>query len=123
MTRRGTETEFELTTIERLEQLNYEYIHGEELQRPLDEVVLKNALRAFLKNNYPDLPNSALDEAVSKFANPQGVDTLRRNRSFHQDVTRGIELKVKYEDGKKEVKHIYPINWEDPVIETFQSIT
>ena len=40
MPSRGTETEFELTTIERLERLGYRYCHGIELNREPDAVVL-----------------------------------------------------------------------------------
>lgn len=45
---RGTETAFELTTIERLEQQDYKHLLGPELKRPHDEVVLKDLLRSNL---------------------------------------------------------------------------
>ena len=45
MPHRGTETEFELTTIERLERLGYRYCHGEDLARQREDVVLKDVLR------------------------------------------------------------------------------
>src|SRR5262245_25698544 len=108
MPARGSETEFELTTIERLEGIGYVHVHGEELARAHEEVVLQERLRAQLARRYPDLPAGALDEAVRRFARPEGVDTLRRNRSFHEALTRGIELKVDFEDGRSEVRHLYP---------------
>ena len=48
MPSRGTETEFELTTIERLERQGYDYIHGSELEREPHEVVLRDRLKANL---------------------------------------------------------------------------
>src|ERR1035441_10861892 len=77
--RRGTESEFELTTIARLEQLGYRVPPGIELDRPPDEVVLRRHLRNFLFRQYPDLPVAALELAVIHFLRPEGVDTLRRN--------------------------------------------
>jgi hypothetical protein len=52
---RGTETTFELTTIERLEQQDYKHLLGLELDRPHDEVVQKNLLRANLIERYREL--------------------------------------------------------------------
>jgi len=111
---RGTESAFELTTIERLEQLGYAYCHGEEIERPPNEVVLKNVLKDFLSRRYPDLPSSAVDDAVTRISRPVGLDTLRRNMAFHQVLTRGFELPIEYPDGRKEHRHIYPIDWDDP---------
>ena len=114
MGRRGTETEFELTTIERLERLGYDHVHGEEVDRSREEVVLRDRLRAELARRYADLPEAALDEAVRRFARPEGVDPLRRNKTFHERITRGIELKVEFEDGRIEHRHVYAVDWEEP---------
>ena len=51
---RGTETTFELTTIVRLEQQGYKHMLGLELERPHDEVVMRDLLRANLIKRYPE---------------------------------------------------------------------
>ena len=84
--RRGTETEFELATIERLEELEYLYKHGSELERPPDPVVLEDELRRFLTGQYPNLPSEALEVAFARISGPGGVDTIRRNLAFHQTL-------------------------------------
>lgn len=111
---RGTETTFELTTIERLEQLNYEHQFGGEIERPHDEVVLKDLLRANLAGRYPDLPGKALDEAVAQISGPNGIDTIRRNMAFHQMLVRGFELKLELPGGRTEHRHIHPVDWDNP---------
>jgi len=121
MSRRGTETEFELTTIERLERLNYGYAFGMELERPHEEVVLKDVLRAFLSARY-DLPEAALSAAVERFLRPEGIDTLRRNMAFHKDLTRGIEVEVERDDGTTEHRHVYAVDWEDPDANRFMVV-
>lgn len=111
---RGTETTFELTTIERLEQEGYVWQSGPDIQRPHDEVVMKDILRANLAARYADLPSRALDEAVARIAQPEGVDTLRRNMAFHEMLVRGLEVPIDLPGGKKTHRHIHPIDWDRP---------
>jgi type I restriction enzyme R subunit len=122
MAHHGTESDFELTTIQRLEHLGYWYVFGMEIERPHNEVVLKDVLRAHLAACYPDLPPDTLDEAVHIIAAPYGVDTLRRNLAFHQLLTRGFDLKVEFAGGRTEYRHLYPINWDEPTNNDFRVI-
>lgn len=119
---RGTETTFELTTIERLEQQGYKHLLGLELEREYDDVVLKNLLRANLAERYKELPSSALEEAISHICLPDGVDTIRRNKAFHQLLTRGFEQKVEHPDGRKEYIHIHPVSWDNPGSNDFRVV-
>jgi type I restriction enzyme R subunit len=114
MAERGSESEFELTTIERLERLGYQHLLGLEIDRPHEEVVFRDRLRAALQQRYPDLPPAALDQAVTVISRPDGVDTLRRNQAFHRLLVRGFELKVEHPDGRIEFRHVYPIDWDHP---------
>jgi type I restriction enzyme R subunit len=139
----GTETEFELTTIQRLERLRYQPVFGMEIERSHHEVVLRDVLHAQLAARYDDLPAAALDEAVHTISRPVGVDTLRRNLAFHQLLTRGFDLKVPRPVGAQrdapgresitnsavplhadefEYRHIYPINWDEPAKNDFRVI-
>ena len=120
MGRRGTETEFELTTIERLQLQGYEYLHGEELGRGSHaEIVLVDRLRAHLGERYPDLPGEVLDEVASAFARPEGADPLRRNMAFHRLLTRGYALQIVREDGRIEDRQVYAVDWDAPENNTF----
>jgi len=113
---RGTESTFELTTLQRLDALKYQHAFGMDIERPSGDAgaVLRDVLRAHLASRYRDLPASALDEAVRIISKPEGADTLRRNLAFHQMLTRGIELKVEFPDGHSEHRHIYPVHWDEP---------
>jgi type I restriction enzyme, R subunit len=117
MAHHGCETDFELTTIERLKLLGYGHSYGSDVHRPSGrEVVIESWLRDNLARRYPDLPPHSLDVAVAKFSRPDGVDTLRRNMAFHVLMTKGFELKVEHKDGPKagqsEYQHIHPIAWD-----------
>jgi len=111
---RGVETDFELTTIERLEGLGYEHIIGTEIERSHHEVVFAERLEAFLRRRYPDLPAASVDLAVVHFARPTGVDLIHRNLDFHEAATKGWDVPIEHADGRRDFKHIYPIDWEDP---------
>src|ERR1035441_7880358 len=112
--RRGTESEFELTTIARIEQLGYRYTPGIELNRPPDEVVLRRQLRNFLFRQHPDLPAPAPELAGIHFIRPEGVDTLRRNMAFHERLVRGYELPLELVPGHVTHRLVYAIDWEYP---------
>src|SRR5205823_1450875 len=111
---RGTETDFERTVIERLEGQGYTHLLGPDLDRPRDEVVLRDVLRASLARRYPALPPNAIDEAVTRIARPEGVDTLHRNRAFHRTITRPLDLPVEHPDGRRETVQVWAIDWERP---------
>src|SRR5438067_2425332 len=112
---RGTESDFELTTIDRLERQGYTWCHGSEVEREDDgEVVLRSRLRDALVRRHPDLPAGSVDEAIAKLSRPAGVDPLRRNLAFHQVLTRGFEVRVEHANGRVEHRHIHAIDWDDP---------
>jgi type I restriction enzyme R subunit len=116
---RGTESDFELTTIERLEQLGYTHIIGIEIDRPHKEVVFKDSLGAAFRRRYPDLPDASVKEAVARLSRPQGADLMRRNLDFHQLIARGFEVPVEKPNGAREFRHVHPIDWENPEANEF----
>src|SRR5439155_18864124 len=110
----GTETEFELTTLERLRARGYTHAVGGQIaekHRESDsEVVFRKILREHLTKRYSHLPAASIDEAVRLFARPDGVDTLRRNMAFHAMLRTGIELHVERPDGTHKVEHVYAVD-------------
>jgi methyl-accepting chemotaxis protein len=64
-------------------------------------------LRAFLQKKYPRLPADALEEAVLKASNPDGITTEQRNKNFHALLTRGFEQAYEKPDGTRAVEHIH----------------
>jgi type I restriction enzyme R subunit len=119
---RGTETTFELTTIERLEREGYVWQSGPDIQRPHDEAVLRSVLRANLASRYPSLVGQPLDQAVAYISRPEGVDTIRRNMTFHAMLVRGFDLQVEQPNGKKTHIHIHPIDWHNAGLNDWQVI-
>lgn len=122
MTPRGSESEFENTTVDRLTSLNYDYVSGLDLDRDESEVVFIDELSKHLLSRYPDLPPASLKEAIGIISRPVGVDTLRRNMEFHRLLTRGFEISVEKPGKPTEKRHIYAVNWKEPDKNTFQVV-
>jgi len=100
--------------IEWLQSLGYTHQEGNALERDLKKVVLEDNLRRFLAATYPDVPPTAINEAVATFTQQEGMDVDYRNRSFHLKMTQGISVSWKDKTGKERAKHIYPINYNEP---------
>lgn len=105
--------------IEWLQELGYFYQEGNSLQRDLKKVVLENDLRSFLVSTYPDLPQTVINDAMASFMYHEGMDVAYRNRDFHRKLTQGITVSWKDEHGKEQARHIYPLNYGRPDLNTF----
>jgi type I restriction enzyme R subunit len=109
------ESDFEETTIERLKNIGYDYLHAMNLfgRSSLGEVVLRDRLEAFLKKTYPRIPARHLPALVDRLTDPDGVTLLQRNERFHEMLTKGIDFTWE-ENGEQVFHHVYPINWDEP---------
>ncbi|MDF3027035.1 MAG: type restriction endonuclease subunit [Fluviicola sp.] len=105
--------------IEWLQDLGYLYIGGNALQRDLKKVVLEEELRSFLTKTYPNIPSTAINEAMAEFTQLQSMDLDYRNREFHLKLTQGKAVSWKDKDGKECAQHLYPINYENPEANSF----
>jgi type I site-specific restriction-modification system R (restriction) subunit len=98
---------FEETTVQRLENLGYRSVDGRELRDddtfPETDVVHRPTLRQFFRKQYPFLDQTALNQAVQRVANPDGVDLLQRNKNAHHLITKGFELAYEAEDGTEAI--------------------
>jgi type I restriction enzyme R subunit len=105
--------------IEWLQELGYTYQEGVSLSRDLKKVVIEEELRIFLQTTYPELPDTAIHEAVATFTQQTSLDLDYRNREFHLKLSNGIDVSWKDANGKENAKHIYPINYAEPEKNTF----
>ena len=108
-----TESTIQNAAIEWLQELGYQHQAGKTLTRDLKKVVLEDDLRTFLQANYPDLPASAIQDAIGIFTQQAGMDVHYRNHDFHKKMSNGIDISWKDAQGKEYAQHIYPINYQD----------
>lgn len=105
--------------IEWLTELGYTHREGHSLQREPKKVVLEDELRSFLQKTYPDVPATALNEAMATFTQQESMDLDHRNQGFHRKMTQGVSISWKDASGKEYAKHIYPINYDAPEQNSF----
>ncbi len=99
--------------IEWLQALGYTYLEGNALTRDLKKVVLEEELRGFLNRTYPQVPPTAINEAMAAFTQQEGMDVAYRNRAFHRKLTQGYTLTWKDGQGNEQAQHVYPINYQE----------
>jgi type I restriction enzyme R subunit len=105
--------------IEWLQDLGYTHKEGNSLTRDLKKVVLEDDLRSFLVKTYPNVPATAINEAMAVFTQHLGMDTDHRNRDFHRKMTQGVSVIWKDAHGREYAQHIYPINYAAPEKNSF----
>ncbi|MEO9967172.1 MAG: type I restriction endonuclease subunit R [Reichenbachiella sp.] len=105
--------------IEWLQGLGYTHQEGNSLTRDLKKVVLDEELKGFLQRTYPDVPDTAIHEAMAIFTQHEGMDLDHRNQDFHRKMTQGISISWKDAQGRELAKHLYPINYDQPEANSF----
>lgn len=87
-----TEGHFENVVIEYLKELDYTYIHGSQLNKEDQEVLLLDKLEAALIKINSGVPLSTIREAIRKIRHFETNDVLTNNRLFHKYLVEGVEV-------------------------------
>ncbi|GAA4075205.1 type I restriction endonuclease subunit R [Flavobacterium cheonanense] len=114
-----TEALIEQATIDWLTDLGYSHIKGTELPENANAVILKGQLLSFIQQQYPHLPEEIQHLAVADFCNNVGADVVYRNRAFHLKLTKGLDYEYKDANGNEKAVHLYPIDFQNPLNNTF----
>lgn len=101
-----TESVVEQAALVWLEGLGYEIVYGPNIapgepQAQRDtayDVLLEIRLRDAVGRLNPDLPQSALDEAVRQISHAHSGSLLQANRAFHKMLVRGVEVEFLHDE-------------------------
>ena len=104
-----TEDQVELQSIEWFRELGYQYKLGYDIAPDGSEpertdyrsVILHDRLQPALERINPDIPQAAIDSALSQLVNPNIPSLVSCNRQVHQWLSSGI--KVTYHEGNEEI--------------------
>lgn len=106
-----TESQLEQAFISLLETEGYQYIDGKQLQRVSNQdVLLKNDLRTFLLNRYPDLEEMELESIINEIAFQSASNLYESNKYICKLLADG--LIYKRNDPSKKDLHIRYIDIE-----------
>ena len=96
------EDTYEQAIIEKLQELDYEYLCGYDVVRKSNnasDVFLEDVLYDSLRKINKDVPEAAINELISKIKNVNEGDLISRNITFTDYLQSGVP--VKYFDGKE----------------------
>lgn len=116
-----SESQLEKAFISLLEMEGYEYIHGKKLTRTSNqEVLLKDDLRSFLLNRYPDLEEKELETLVNELAFQSASNLYDSNKYICKLLADGWIFKRN--DPNKKDLHIRYIDIENIEGNTFKIV-
>lgn len=107
------ENAIEQNLIELLQKRGYAYVHGSELERSFDSVVLESQLKEALKKLNPALPESARAEAFQQVLQLGSNDMMSNNEKFHQMMTDGVTVEY-FKQGETKGLQIKLIDFNQP---------
>ncbi|MBR6331016.1 MAG: type I restriction endonuclease subunit R, partial [Bacteroidales bacterium] len=107
------EKQLEESIIALLQEQGYEHVRGEAIERDLDEVVLRDDLRTYLRNRYNSdgITDTEVEAAIRVIVQKQGLSLYEENRHTMSLLMDGFSLKR--EDASKQNLYIYPIAYDE----------
>ncbi len=78
------------------------------------DIALASRLREALSRLNPDLPASALDDALRELTRPTGSTLDARNRSFHRMLVDGVPVEYPAPDGRIRGDHARVLDFDQP---------
>ncbi len=103
-------------------QLGYEVVHGPDIapgepaseRERYEDVVLRGRLEESLRRLNPDVPPSAIAEAMRRILVPGSASLLQNNRAFHRMLRDGVEVEVTGKDGQILTPRLRLADFHDP---------
>lgn len=116
-----SENHIELLTIERLEQLGYEYVYGPDIapdsetpeRSSFEQVLLLDRLRRAVRRINLHIPADTQEEAIREIQRIGSTDLLSNNETFHRFLTEGIPV-TKQVDGNERGDRVWLIDFKNP---------
>ena len=115
-----TEDQLEQAIIELFQLQGYTYVHGENIHRQYEDILLEDDLRSYLLSQYKDLSDVELKKIIQKIALIQSSPLYAGNRETFWLVNEGFDLQR--DDISKVALHIDYIDYEHPENNIFKVV-
>lgn len=110
----------EQAIIELFQLQGYTYVHGENIHRQYEDILLEDDLRSYLLSQYKDLSDVELKKIIQKIALIQSSPLYAGNRETFWLVNEGFDLQR--DDISKVALHIDYIDYEHPENNIFKVV-
>jgi len=122
MPARMNEHDLEQAVLSWFEELGYETAHGPDVapdvktpeRATFADVVLVDRFRDALDRLNPDLPASALDDALHKVTRHDSPSLIRNNHTFHTRLADGVDVEYRRDDGSIGGGHVVLVDFDMP---------
>ena len=116
-----TEDKIEAFTIEQLQQLGWEYIHGlsiapgseQQERESYEQVILIGRLKSALARINPHIPESFREQAIQKVFRIYSPDLLHNNETFHQFLVEKVRIPYQ-QDGYERSHEVALVDFTNP---------
>jgi len=115
-----TEDRIEQLTIEQLQSLGWEYVHGSvispEGEKPerenYEQIILTHRLRKAVSVINPHIPKEAQEQAIQKILRIYSADLLHNNETFHKELVEKVKTPYQ-QDGFESSYEVALIDFEN----------
>ena len=115
-----TEDQLEQAIIELFQQQDYTYVHGENIHRQYEDILLEDDLRTFLLGQYPDLSSVELQKIINKIALIQSAPFYDGNKETFWLINEGFDMQR--DDISQVALHVDYIDYEHPKNNIFKVV-
>lgn len=108
-----TEADYENTIIELFEDMGWRHVYGPDVERDYKDPLYEEQLDDAIHRINPEMPESAIHEALFKLKNFDNADLIQKNAVFMDYIQHGVE--VRYLVGSEERSGlIYLVDYKNP---------
>ncbi len=117
-----SESTVEAVALDWLASLDWAVVHGPDIapdtpaaeRADYGEVVLTARLRSALARLNPDLPDTAVEDALRRLTRPAGATLEARNRDFHRMLVAGVTVEHLDAEGRVCGAQVHVLDFDDP---------
>jgi type I restriction enzyme R subunit len=116
-----TESVVEDATLIWLQELDYTTLNALEIapntptseRQTYADTVLLERLQTALERINPEIPQTAIEEAIRKVIRTESPNLFENNRRFHKFITDGVDVEYRADDGRTINKKVWLIDFND----------
>jgi type I restriction enzyme R subunit len=121
-----TENELELYTIQELEGLGFQFLHGPDIsvdglfqeRQSYSDIILAGRLRTAIQRLNPDMPADAREQALRAVQRINSPELLANNEAFHQFLIEKVKIPYQ-QDGYERSYEVALIDFANPLENEF----
>ena len=114
-----TETDYEHSLIELFrDTLGYDYVYGPDVERDFHSPLFHTVLEDSLYRINADLPQEAIQEALSKLQHFENAELLQKNKLFMDYLQNGIEVQY-FDQRQRRSAIVYLADYDNPARNSF----